>query len=128
MPSYCPIGKVGRSMESQRSKGLYIDRSVGFDISWHRSKVGLSPSEPVITNIESVGPIGLGFCFARGSIGVASSGAINVLLLLLCRLENLENISLSLPTQILGLQLTWNEHNKLSSTLIMAPALSNSPQ
>lgn len=25
-------------------------------------------------------------------------------------------------------QLTWNEHNKLSSTLIMAPALSNSPQ
>jgi len=24
--------------------------------------------------------------------------------------------------------LTWNEHNRLSSTLIIAPALSNSPQ
>lgn len=68
------------------------------------------------------------------SYGTASVHAtMDVLLFLLRRLQDLRGtckVSKRLQLQNLqgGHELTWNEHNKLSSTLIMAPALSNSPQ
>ncbi len=73
------------------------------------------------------------FLFARRSDGPATTRAtIDVLLLFLSRFQNL--IGRSLVSKVVrttigwSLGLTWKEHSKLSSTLIMAPALSNSPQ
>lgn len=58
----------------------------------------------------------------------AETTAVNVLLFLLRWLQNLrEGVSQGQQGVNCGL-LTWNEHSKLSSTLIIAPALSNSPQ
>jgi len=64
----------------------------------------------------------------RSDRSAGTKAAVNVLLFLLCRFQDLCGmISISLNSQDQRL-LTWNEHNKLSSTLIIAPALSNSPQ
>ena len=64
-----------------------------------------------------------------GPVGTKTT-AVNVLLFLLRWLQYLGGREVSLRFQIAGVEglPTWNEHSKLSSTLIIAPALSNSPQ
>ena len=83
--------------------------------------------------------------FPWRSYGPASAHAtVDVLLFFLCWFQYLRRENglagkfsgSSLPSQgnaaqypvNISQQHTWNEHNKLSSTLIIAPALSNSPQ
>ena len=69
--------------------------------------------------------------FPWRSDGPASVHAtVNVLLFLFRWFQYLFCLSASNTRsgQVLVGSGTWNEHNKLSSTLIMAPALSNSPQ
>lgn len=71
-----------------------------------------------------------GFGFAAGS-GETAASETHVLLFLLCWLEDLEgelHVSNAAGKSKLRVPLTWKEHSKLSSTLIIAPALSNSPQ
>lgn len=61
----------------------------------------------------------------------ASEAAMNVLLFLLSGLENLrdhQSVLLAGFSGIRYIERTWKEQSKLSSTLIIAPALSNSPQ
>jgi hypothetical protein len=75
----------------------------------------------------------------RGDRPVGAYATINVLLFFLCWFQDLLTILLAHCPQALAaahikpdppgnFKHTWNEHNKLSSTLIIAPALSNSPQ
>lgn len=56
---------------------------------------------------------------------------MNVLLFLLSGLENLrdrQSVLLVAFSGIRYIERTWKEQSRLSSTLIIAPALSNSPQ
>lgn len=64
---------------------------------------------------------------SRRSDGSAHA-TIDVLLFLLSWFQNLLTVVSYLPFSTLAHEPTWNEHRRLSSTLIMAPALSNSPQ
>jgi len=70
------------------------------------------------------------FLFPRRSDGPAGTKTtVNVLLFLLRWFQDLYNYGQLMFKQIQKMaKLTWNEHSKLSSTLIIAPALSNSPQ
>lgn len=67
--------------------------------------------------------------FPGGGGSASASEAVNILLFLLCGFENLEMVLAICKLVIVAGQIhTWNEQRRLSSTLIMAPALSNSPQ
>lgn len=91
-----------------------------------------SSSEPKNTRVGVNSNLGFGWLPGR-SDGSTASEAGNVLLFLFSGLEDLtedrqvSNESLPRLSNMEPVR-TWNEQSRLSSTLIMAPALSNSPQ
>lgn len=120
-------GYRGELQKSNMAGGLRGDQPAGVDDrssrSWSRGR-----SLNVVRTCQRWHMSFSSLVIAGHGRAAACKASIYVLLLLLCGFENLQ---LSLAQDRHGLKKTcrtWKEQRRLSSTLIMAPALSNSPQ